>query len=200
MEDIQTDIFSFNETKLDTRNSKVQHDIRQKSKPIDQHIRTNMNSSLQTPRTRESFLKPGGTMMVTRGHWAGRMLKLKNDKTMDPMGRWTVIHLKGKGNTIISIFSIDQVCLDDEGENTSSIQQQNDLYDKRRRLFNPRTQIVKDLQPILADLIRNNHKVIINADINDDAGMEFKNQWNAMMEETGMRNIIQSKHNQNKLP
>ena len=84
--------------------------------------------------------------------------------------------------------------------NTTYVQQQNDLYKKHGRIVDPRLQIVKDLQPILINLIQKGHKVIVNADINDEAGREYSHQWNKMMEETGMRNIIQNKHQNRALP
>ena len=88
MEDVQANLFSSNETKMDTKNSAVQHDIRQKSKYIDQRMKINMNSSNQTPQTRELVFKPGGTMLTTRGHGAGRMMSHKNDTRSDPLGQW----------------------------------------------------------------------------------------------------------------
>ena len=188
-----------NETKLDTRNSNTQHVIRQKAKMIDQRMKLNMTSSHQTPRARQSVYKPGGTLLATRGHWSGRLIQPKHDSSQDPLGRWSVIHLKGKNNTIISIFSVYRVCADYTGENTAYIQQQNDIYTRYQRIIDPRRQIVKDLQQVVVKLIQENHKVIINADINDDAGVEFTNQWNAMLEEVGMRNIVQCKHNNRSL-
>ena len=200
MSDIQADVYTLNETKIDTRNSSVQFEIRQKSKLNDPRILIKMESSCQSPRTRQSVYKPGGTMICTSGQWAGRAINNKNDQSKDPLGRWSVQHLKGRGNTVISIFSVYRVCPADKGENTAYVQQQNDLYKKHGRIVDPRLQIVKDLQPILINLIQKGHKVIVNADINDEAGREYSHQWNKMMEETGMRNIIQNKHQNRALP
>ena len=58
----------------------------------------------------------------------------------------------------------------------------------------------KDLKKALHYLNENSHKVIICADINDDAGHEFTHQWNNIMEEAGMRHVLQSVHNQRSLP
>ena len=200
LEDVQADVFSLNETKLDTRNSNTQHVIRQKAKISDPRMKLHINSSHQTPRVRQSIYKPGGTLMATRGHWTGRIVQPKHDSSQDSLGRWSVTHLQGKNNTIISIFSVYRVCPDYTGENTAYVQQQNDLYKRYQRIIDPRKQIVKDLQQVILKLIQQHHKVIINADINDDAGVEFTNQWNDMLKEVGMRNIVQCKHNNRSLP
>ena len=199
-EDIQADIVCLNETKIDTRKSKVQYEVRQIAKTLDKFIHINMNSSKQPTKKKDSVFKPGGTMINVRGHWAGRIIKFRNDTSADPLGRWTVSHMKGKGNTIVSIFSVYRVCSYDQGDNTVYIQQQNDIYNQYKRIMDPRQKIIKDLQRKLLDLIAKGHKVIIAADINDDAGFEFKNHWNTMMEEIGMRNVIQGKHNKRSLP
>ena len=128
-----------------------------------------MNSSLQTTKTRDSIYKPGGTMICTNGQWSGRNIYLKRDYTVDPLGRWTVKHMRGKDDTIISIFTVYRVCPEGDGINTAYIQQQNDLYDKHHRIMDPRDQIIKDLQKVLIRTIEENHKVILTADINEDA-------------------------------
>ena len=133
-------------------------------------------------------------MINTRGHWTGRLMNIKHTYAGDPLGRWTVIHMKGKGDTIVSIFSIYGVCNNIDGSNTAYVQQQNDLYDKHKQILDPRMQIIKDIQPVLAQLVEKGHKIIVDADINDDAGCEFDNRWNSMMQELGLRNIIQSQH------
>ena len=106
MNDMQADIFCVNETKIDTRKSAVQFEIRQIAKNLDKHIHVNMRSSKQTTIKKDSVYKPGGTMINVRGHWASRIIKPQQDGSIDPLGRWTVSHMKGKGGTIISIFSV----------------------------------------------------------------------------------------------
>ena len=112
-----------------------------------------------------------------------------------------VTHLKGKGNALISIVSVYQVCKNgDKGEVTAYLQQQADCYDKYKKVVNPRDQLCKDLQPVLKNLIKKGHKIIVCADINDDAGQEFDNQWNRMMKLLNMRNIHQIRHADHPLP
>ena len=57
--------------------------------------------------------------------------------------------------------------------------------------MDPRDKIIKDLQKVLIRTIEENHKVILTADINEDAGYEFKTKLNDMMQEIGLCNIIQ---------
>ena len=68
MDQIQADIFCFNETKIDTKQGQVQFDIRDRGKKVDRHLSLNMNSSNQSPATPKSIFKPGGTMIGTRGN------------------------------------------------------------------------------------------------------------------------------------
>ena len=128
MNDYQTDIFCLNETKLDTRQSKVQYELKERVKHQDKHLYLEMSSSKQSPATSHSVFKPGGTLMGIRGNWrSGRIIHLQNDPTKDTLGRWTTMHLRGKNDTIITIMSVYQVCQGGEsGDNTSYIQQQTD--------------------------------------------------------------------------
>ena len=56
------------------------------------------------------------------------------------------------------------------------------------------------MQPNLLKLIEKDHKVILTSDINDEAGAEFNHGWNIMMNELGLRNIIQTNHQKRTLP
>ena len=59
---------------------------------------------------------------------------------------------------------------------------------------------MKRCKKALKQLMEKNHKVILSADMNDDVGMEFRNQWNSVMEEAGMRHVLQGMHNNRSLP
>ena len=201
MDDAQIDTFCINETNIDMRQSEVQFKIRDIVKQKDRHIGINMSSSRQTPATRHSIYKPGGMMVGARGQWSGRIIKSKIDEGRDNLGRWTITHLKGKEGTTISIMSIYQVCKDgDQGKNTAYMQQQADFFEKYKCLVNPRQQLCKDVKKTVKSLIDKGHKVIICADINDDAGEEYDNEWNRMLADLGMRNIHQHTHKNHPLP
>ena len=201
LNDYQTENFCLNETKLDTRQSKVQYELKERAKHQDKHLYLTMNSSKQPPATSQSSFKPGGTLMGIRGNWSGRIIHLQNDPTKDTLGRWTTMHLKGKNDTIITIMSVYQVCQGGElGDNTAYIQQQTDLFHARGRYLDPRTTMCKDLKKVLKSLNEREHKIIICADINDNVGSEFKTQWNSIMEEAGMRHGIQTMHGNRPLP
>ena len=201
LEQYQADIFCLNETKLDTRQSQVQFDIRDRAKRLDKHLHINMNSSLQQPATVNSIFKPGGTMVGTRGNWSGRTIHITSDKAKDKLGRWSVTHLRGKNNTTITILSIYQVCSRGyEGGNTAYLQQQADIYKLKGRFRDPRNELCKDLRTVLQQLNEQQHKIIICADINDDVGYEYNNLWNQTMEEAGMRHVLSTLHEQRPLP
>ena len=201
LHDIQADVFCTNETNIDTRQSLVQFKVRDIAKQKDRHLHINMTSSKQTPLKRDSFFKPGGTMVGVRGHWSGRVIKSTLNEGKDDLGRWTITHMKGKGDSVISIISVYQVCDGgDEGENTAYLQQQTDFLEKYGRLVNPRKQLCKDLERVILSLIEKGNKVIVCADINDDASAEFNTQWNQMLDNVGLRNIHQSIHAGKNLP
>ena len=202
MDQVQTDIFCLNETKVDTTQSQVQFDIRDRGKRMDKHMHLNMNSSRQKPISSKSIFKPGGTMIGTRGNWSGRIINIPNDQSKDTIGRWTVTHLKGKNDTILTILSVYQVCQQEgaDGENTAYIQQQADLYTTKGKLLNPRKELCKDLKKALQYLNEREHKIIICADINDDVGEDSKNQWYNIMREAGMRHALVTTHDNKKLP
>ena len=197
----QVDVFCINETNVDTRQSIVQFKVRDLAKQKDRHMYLNMSSSKQTPLKRESYSKPGGTMIGIRGQWAGRVIQTSKNEGKDDMGRWTVTHMKGKGEMTITIISVYQVCENgDGGKKTAFLQQQTDFLEKYGRLVDPRNQSCKDLERVALELIKKGNKLIICADINDDAGMEYKTRWNSMMDKLGMRNIHQDIHKGEQLP
>ena len=139
--------------------------------------------------------------MGLRGNWSGRHMNLTKDPTKDNLGRWTSMYLRGKHDSIITIVSVYQVCKGREaGENTAYMQQQTDLFTARNRYVDPRTTLCKDLKKVLQKLNEKRHKIILCADINDDVGAEYCNQWNNMMVETGMRHCLQTMHNNRVLP
>ena len=60
LNDYQTDIYSLNEINMDTRQSNVQYELRERSKRQDKHQVIKMNSSKQPPLKHDSIFKPGG--------------------------------------------------------------------------------------------------------------------------------------------
>ena len=100
-----------------------------------------MSLSKQTSLKRELFSKPVGTMIGIRGQWSGRVIKSTKNEGEDKFGRWTTSHLKGKGEIIVSIILVYQVCKNGENsKNTAYLQQQTDFLEKYGQLVDPRTQ------------------------------------------------------------
>ena len=200
LQDIQADVFCLNETKIDTRQHRVRNNIQTIGKKIDPNIKLVMESSLQPPRVDRSIFKPGGTLLGVKGTWSGRCIPLQNDYTKDKLGRWSATHMQGRGGQVLTILSVYRVCKQETGKNTAYLQQQADLMKSRKRILDPREVICRDLQVILEKLNRDNHKIILCADINDEADKIFANKWNEMLEKTGMRNAHQALHPGNNLP
>ena len=200
LDEIQVDVYCLNEISIDTRKSCVQHNIREIGRLHDPHMKIVMESSKVTNTNNETIFKPGGTMVGIKGNWSGRTIIPKGVKNKDELGRWSTIHLQGRQGQIITIMSVYRVCAHSEGNRTVYIQQQVDYMNKYKKIIDPREQIIKDVKHTALEYIQNNHKVIIGVDINDDAGAEYKNRWNNMIQEIGLRNIHQSKHGGNELP
>ena len=139
------------------------------------------------------MFKPGGTLVGVRGTMAGRVINTKTNEDRDPLGQWTVTYPKGKSNSIIVVISVHQVYKGGSEEATAYLQQQADCYKKYKKVINQRDQLCKDLIKVLKRNVEKNHKIILCADINDDASIEFDNQWNCMIFQVGMRNIHEEK-------
>ena len=50
---------------------------------------------------------PGGTLVTILNHWISRVLSKETDPTK--MGWWSCVHLKGKKDRIVSIYSAYRV-------------------------------------------------------------------------------------------
>ena len=102
---------------------------------------------------------PGETIISVLGRWTGAKITSGNDC---PLGRWSWISLKGKGNKIITLVNVYRVNPGHTnlGEYTNFKQQVfiklNEGIDK----YNPRPQTVIDLKELVQNII-NQHKYII---------------------------------------
>ena len=197
----QVEVACLSEINVDTRNPTMRYDIFEKVKQQDLHSKVTFTSSHCTPKTRESYYKPGGTMTLVRGTISGRSVEVEASIKGDNLGRWTSTHMRCKGNHILTIISTYRVNpFNAAGDNTIYQQQQADYLKKRKRVIDPRDQICKDLEAYLMQLLEHNHKIILCADANDDMNQPKKGMWNMMLAKTGMRNVHSSKHPERKLP
>ena len=141
LDERQVDIACLTEINLAVDKPEVKYTLREKAKKMDKNIHLNMTCS-KTNLT-DSISKRGGVMTITRGNWAGRIIKSGNDK----LGRWNYITLVGKKNRCMTIYSIYRVCdqKNQAGDCTIYMQQENDLKMDRRIQCNPREAILVDL-------------------------------------------------------
>ena len=102
LDDIQTDIFCINEINVDTRQAAVRYEVQKLAQSKDKFINIQMNSSKQTPKTRGSVFKPGGTMVGVRGNLSGRFINKRENEDRDPLGRWTISSGQGCCHSIQS--------------------------------------------------------------------------------------------------
>ena len=71
LDECQADIYCLNEINVDTRQSNVQYELRERANHQDKHLHFSMNSSKQPPATAKSIFKPSGTMMGVHGNLSG---------------------------------------------------------------------------------------------------------------------------------
>lgn len=78
LDGLQVEITCLNEIKADTRSPTMRYDIYKTIKHEDNHTKINMNLSHYTPRTRDSYFKPGRTMIAVRGSISGRTVEVES--------------------------------------------------------------------------------------------------------------------------
>ena len=185
----QVDIACFSEINLAVEKAEVKYTLREKAKRMDKNIHLNMTCS-KTNLT-DSTYKHGGVMIMTRGNWAGRIIRSGNDK----LGRWCFITLVGKKNRCLTIYSIYRVCdqKNQAGECTIFMQQENDLKTEKRTCCNPREAILTDLTKSITQEREKGHDIIVLGDVNEDLDQE-DNRINNFLNENGLYNIIKERN------
>ena len=85
-------------------------------------------------------------MLGIRGNWSGRKIQIDKDNTNDALGRWSTMHLQGRNNQVITIFSVYRVSKYEGGKGTAYQQQQVDLIKYKKKVLDPREELCKDLK------------------------------------------------------
>ena len=126
MTDLQVDCMGITEPNLDLNSFHIRDSLRYTSKQFDRHMHLTMTSSKQSPATRGSTFKPGGTITTVNGAWSGRIQH--GSREADKFNRWGTTHLLGRQG-IITIITVYRVCkqTNGAGDNTVYLQQQADL-------------------------------------------------------------------------
>jgi hypothetical protein len=99
----EADAGGFSEHNLDTTNYDTRQKLHKAMKLTSNHYKLQAGFS-NIPAIRE--YKPGGTLTFIRNHLSARVV----DKGSDPMGRWTYIRLKCRGQRHVVIITAYQPC------------------------------------------------------------------------------------------
>ena len=188
MKEVQADIFSGQEHKLDTTQSNVRTIIYDTARQHWERQRVVMGT---TPIPFEKTHKPGGTMMLTNGALTSRIKKQVRDK----WGRWVCQEFKGKDNKQIAIMSAYQPI--DKGSQTGKItvaaQHISLLLQSQDGCTKPREAFRRDLLECINNYQTNGFEIILTGDFNEVLGSELDGM-SKIANETGLIDLM-AKHN-----
>jgi hypothetical protein len=133
------------------------------------------NSKLQYASSKldiGNIRKPGGTLLGITGSLSSRVI----DKFSDDMGRWCGVTLLGKQAKKYTIICAYQVPLvtGTSGPSTSHTQQLLMLKLANRVNQQLRHHFCKDLAYLLQERIKEDHKIILMGDFNDELGSSVR--------------------------
>ena len=193
MDEFQVDTSCMVEPNLDLNKPEVKDQIFKRLKKIDPHAKLAKASSPSIYN--ESNFKMGGSVMVTRGNWAGHIVKQGCEK----LGRWTYQVFEGKDGKRITIMNVYRVgkSYNASGNCTIRNQQEKDLLVESGIHQEPREQILIDLKKRIDKLHEKGHIVIIFGDFNED--VEGGKRIQKFLMESNLKNCVQEKHD-GKLP
>ena len=164
LDNMQVDIACLTEINLDITKPAVKYNMIEKMKKMDKNAQIVFAGS-KTAKG-DSEVKRGGTAILVRGSWAGRIIK----KGSERLGRWAYIEMIGKKNKRIKIYTMYRVCPQRHAEGTCTIymQQELDLLRHGRKLYEPREAILQDLLEQIEKYHGNGIEVMILGDTNED--------------------------------
>ena len=184
MDAMQVGIAGYSEVNLDMNKNNVKYDVVTKVNFFDKSCVISTSSSKTTLTT--SKYKRGGTMTITRGTWAGRVIQ----KGQDSLGRWSYTTLLGKKGQLVKIITTYRVCKKNStnGECTIRSQQERDLLVDKKKLLDPRDEILKDLSTMICKEHKKGTTIILMGDMNEDI-MKGK-KITTFLANTSMKSII----------
>ena len=112
MKDLQVDVFCFSELNLNLHNPTVYDNLQNHKKRIDKFM--SLSYTCNRPTNYSAEYQPGGVMIGVDGRRSGNIVKPKLEYPVSAYGRWSILHLQGKKNTIVSIITIYRVGGDSE--------------------------------------------------------------------------------------
>ena len=196
MMDMQVDIFGITEPNLDFNNRIVKDEFIKRGHFFDTYMKMSVSASLQ--KVGPSPFKMGGTVTGVNGCWSGRVERNGSDK----LGRWTYTSLRTKKGKMINVITFYLPCKPtaQKGPTTIYSQMELDLLQKRKKLLNPRKEILKDLKIFLSSEHEKGNKNILMGDANDNVG-DRNSEIRKFLSEVDMEPTYLSRHGDDaKLP
>jgi hypothetical protein len=161
---MEADALLFQETNTDFKKIQPMNSFQQTMK-LYHHTHATSISNSTVPAKNNNWL-PGGTMSSVLGKWTGAKITSGNDY---PLGRWSWISLKGRGNRIITLINVYRVNPGHSnlGEYTNFKQQVYIKLKEGNDTYNPRTQTILDLQELIQTKILQQEDIIMCIDANE---------------------------------
>jgi hypothetical protein len=117
--------------------------------------------------------EPGGVALVILGPWAQHVSKTSRDD----LGRWSTATLTGSDGhsfTLVSMYNVVNVQLQNAGPSTIFAQQYRLLRLAGVLVPNPRQQCIDDLNRTVSMMIANHETVMIMGDFNESLGFALR--------------------------
>ena len=193
----ESDVNCFQEINMNTNKSEVCYAMRKAINDVDESkgstFQTSISPRYSNQRNRNNNKQQGGTMVHIEQKWTGANLRKSND----PLGRWSRITLEGKGERLLSIYSVYRVCnnnLATAGGETVWLQEYKSLLEKGMKNPNPRQQVLDDLESEIISLQEDEkHQIIVCIDANETT-RKNKSRIQAFLRHVGMIDAHSTQH------
>ena len=138
-------------------------------------------------------------MISILNNWTNRVLTSETDPTQ--MGRWSCVHLKGKKDKIISIYSAYRVPQDSlPGPLTAYAQQYKLLIDNDETDLRPRRRMIVDLIKEIKSKQEAGNQIILGIDANEilepDGSPVKKHSITTLKRDCGLTDVFEYQHEQ----
>ena len=186
--EVQADIFGITEHNLDTTQYQVRSIVHATIKrELDNTEHVLASSSIQS----ETFFKPGGTLILSRGSINSRL----QSSGSDALGRWVFQTFTGRNGRKVTVVTAYQVCnksITQRGRTTAAAQQESLLRQRGESNPNPRLHFRLDLKRFLKQCRESNQEIILMGDFNEEFGMDS----HGMTEMSSTLSLVDAMHHQ----
>jgi hypothetical protein len=158
------DILGMAETNLNWNDREIKNGCTRRLREFLGDIKVQASASLVTFGT---AYQPGGTAMIIRGRWLGRVIKSNQDP--HNMGRWSCTLLLGKQGRKFAIVTAYQVCQQTIARTggSTAFAQQACLLRQQNRPMDPRHAFIEDLSAFLRELQASDSEILLMLDANE---------------------------------